>query len=188
MSEAAHPSRQPSLGVRMDVIEAIRTRRTHKLYEPTPLTRQEIEGLLEIARWAPNHHLTNPWRFRVLGPASVERLKAAAEEAKPGSSRKLERAPTRVVVSAMQAGDERQAEEDRLATAAAIYAVLLAAHAQGFAGFWSTPAVIHTPEGRAALDLPSDEQAVGLLHLGHPSHEVQPRDRTPLADVVTYLD
>ena len=172
----------------MDVIEAIRTRRTHKLYEPVPLTRQEIEGLLEIARWAPNHHLTNPWRFRVLGPASVERLRAAAEGLKPGSSRKLERAPTRILVSALQDGDDRQSEEDRLATAAAIYAVLLAAHARGLAGFWSTPAVIHTPEGRAALDLPGDEEAVGLLHLGHPSHEVAPRERTPVAEVVTYLD
>lgn len=172
----------------MDVIEAIRTRRTHKLYEPIPLTRPEIEGLLEVARWAPNHHLTNPWRFRVVGPASLRRLKTAADELKPGSSRKLERAPTRILVSAVQAGDERQAEEDRLATAAAIYAVLLAAHGRGFAGFWSTPQVIHTPEGRAALGLPGDEQAVGLLHLGHPSHEVPPRDRTPLAEVVTYLD
>lgn len=172
----------------MDVIEAIRTRRTHKLYEPIPLTRPEIDGLLEVARWAPNHHLTNPWRFRVVGPASLQRLKTAADELKPGSSRKLERAPTRILVSAVQAGDERQAEEDRLATAAAIYAVLLAAHARGFAGFWSTPQVIHTPEGRAALDLPGGEEAVGLLHLGHPSHEVPPRDRTPLAEVVTYLD
>lgn len=172
----------------MDVIEAIRTRRTHKVYAPVPLTRQEIDGLLEVARWAPNHHLTNPWRFRVLGPASLERLKAAAEALKPGSARKLERAPTRVVVSAVQEGDERQVEEDRLATAAAIYAVLLAAHARGLAGFWSTPDVIRTPEGAAALDLPPEERPVGLLHLGHPSHEVVPRDRSPLAEVVTYLD
>lgn len=172
----------------MDVIEAIRTRRTHKLYAPEPLTRQEIEGLLEVARWAPNHHLTNPWRFRVLGPASLQRLKEAADALKPGSSRKLERAPTRIVVSAVQVGDERQVEEDRLATAAAIYAVLLAAHARGLAGFWSTPEVIHTPAGAAALDLPSQERAVGLLHLGHPRHEVPARERTPLAEVVTYLD
>lgn len=172
----------------MDVIEAIRTRRTHKIYAPEPLSRDEIEDLLDLARWAPNHHLTNPWRFRVLGPAALERLKAAADAQKPGSARKLERAPTRIVVSAVQAGDEHQVEEDRLATAAAIYAVLLAAHARGLAGFWSTPAVIQTPEGAAALDLPADERPVGLLHLGHPSHEVAPRDRAPLAEVVTYLD
>jgi nitroreductase len=52
----------------VDVEEAIRTRRTHKAFAPEPLTRPLIDELLELARWAPNHHLTNPWRFRVLGP------------------------------------------------------------------------------------------------------------------------
>ena len=35
--------------------------------------------LLELARWAPNHHLTEPWRFRVLGPETFDRLVAAGE-------------------------------------------------------------------------------------------------------------
>ena len=52
----------------MDVETAIRTRRTHKAFGPEPLPREELEELLELARWAPNHHLTAPWRFRVVGP------------------------------------------------------------------------------------------------------------------------
>ena len=52
----------------MDVETAIRTRRTHKAYRPEPVARETLDELLELARWAPNHHLTNPWRFRVLGP------------------------------------------------------------------------------------------------------------------------
>ncbi len=63
----------------MDLEEAIRTRRTHKAYGPEPVDPAELEELFELARWAPNHHLTNPWRFRVLGPRALERLKAAAE-------------------------------------------------------------------------------------------------------------
>ena len=55
----------------MDVEEAIRTRRTHKVYEQEPVDRATVEELLELARWAPNHHLTEPWRFRVLGPGDV---------------------------------------------------------------------------------------------------------------------
>ena len=62
----------------MDVETAIRTRRTHKAFAPEPLPREEIDELLELARWAPNHHLTAPWRFRVVGPAALERLKQAA--------------------------------------------------------------------------------------------------------------
>jgi nitroreductase len=80
--------------MRMDVADAIRTRRTHKAFGPEPVPAPVLRELLELARWAPNHHVTDPWRFRVLGPAARERLKAAAEAAKPGSGGKLDRAPT----------------------------------------------------------------------------------------------
>jgi len=62
----------------MEVETAIRGRRTHKAYGSQPVERETLDGLFELARWAPNHHLTNPWRFRVVGPQSLERLKAAA--------------------------------------------------------------------------------------------------------------
>ena len=66
--------------VAVDVEEAIRTRRTVKAFEPEPVDRGTLEELLELARWAPNHHLTNPWRFRVLGPEALDALKRAAAE------------------------------------------------------------------------------------------------------------
>ena len=81
----------------MDVDVAIRTRRTHKRFEREPVGRATIEELLELARWAPNHHLTQPWRFRVIGPETFERLVAAG---KPDERKKLGRAPTRIVACA----------------------------------------------------------------------------------------
>ncbi|HEY2937112.1 MAG TPA: nitroreductase family protein, partial [Gaiellaceae bacterium] len=62
----------------MDTVEAIRTRRTHKSFAPEPVPREELEALFELARFAPNHNLTQPWRFRVLGSESLARLKEAA--------------------------------------------------------------------------------------------------------------
>ena len=56
-----------------------------------------LDELFELARWAPNHNLTNPWRFRVLGPEALAALKEAAG---PEAAAKLDRAPTLVVVSA----------------------------------------------------------------------------------------
>ena len=172
----------------MDVDAAVRTRRTHKAYRPEPVDAKTLDELLDLARWAPNHHLTNPWRFRILGPGSLERLKAAADAAKPGSARKLDRAPTLVVVSAGQTGDPVQDKEDVLATGVAAYIVLLAAHARGLAGYWRTLGILDQPEGRAAVGLGPDEVAVGLIHLGHPLHPPQPSERAPLADVATRLD
>src|SRR6266545_7409536 len=105
----------------MELEEAILTRRTHKAYRREPVDRDTLDALFELARWAPNHHLTNPWRFRVLGSAAVERLRAAADALDPGSGGKLERAPTLVVVSVTQAGDPVADEEDALAGAVAAY-------------------------------------------------------------------
>jgi nitroreductase len=168
----------------VDAEEAIRTRRTHKAYGPDPVPREELDELLELARWAPNHELTNPWRFRVIGPESLEKLKEAAG---PESAPKLDRAPTLVVASTRQTGDPIMDEEDLAATSVAIYIVLLAAHARGLAGYWRTPAVLRTPEGKQSVGVPEDERVLALIHLGQPRQEKPPPERAPSGDYVTYL-
>ena len=169
----------------MDVETAIRSRRTHKAYRPEPVDRETLDELLELARWAPNHHLTNPWRFRVIGPQALGRLKVAAG---PDAAAKLDRAPTLVVCSCVLGGDEVQSEEDLEATAIAAYIVLLAAHARGLAGYWRTPGVLRTAAGRGAVGLPDEEKFVGLIHLGYPIQQKPVPGREPASNVVTHLD
>jgi nitroreductase len=169
----------------MQIEQAIRTRRTHKAFGQDPVERKTLDELLELARWAPNHHRTNPWRFRVLGPDARARLKQAAGTA---HAAKLDRAPTLIVVSAALTGDPLQDEEDLHATAIAAYIVLLGAHARGLAGYWRTPAVLRTSEGRAAVGLAAQEQVVALIHLGPPAQEPSPPGREDLRAYVTYLD
>jgi nitroreductase len=169
----------------MELETAIRTRRTHKAFAPEPLSREMLDGLLELARWAPNHHLTNPWRFRVIGPEALQRLKQAAG---PEAASKLDRAPTLVAATVVTTPDDPvQTEEDLCATACATYAVLLAAHGRGIAGYWRTPGVLRTAQGLAALGIPDDEHFVALIHLGWPRQEKDAPERAPQADVVTYL-
>ena len=168
----------------MDVEDAIRSRRTHKAFAPEPLSRELVGELLELGRWAPNHHLTNPWRFRVLGPAALARLKEAAG---PEAAAKLDRAPTLIAATFVRSEDPVQDQEDLCATACAVYAVLLAAHGRGLAGYWRTPGVLRTSAGLEALAIPSDERFVALIHLGWPRQEKEPPARLPTADVVTYL-
>jgi nitroreductase len=170
----------------MELEEAIRTRRTHKAYVPEPLARETLDELFELARWAPNHHLTNPWRFRVVGPRALERLKEAVGD--PVAAAKFDRTPTLVVVSSTQSGDPVGDEEDLLATGTAAYVVLLAAHGRGLGGYWRTPAILRTPAGRAAVGVPDDERVVGLLHLGQPRQEPRTPERAPVDDVAIYLD
>ena len=169
----------------MQLEQAIRTRRTHKAFGSEPVERATLQELLDLARWAPNHHLTNPWRFRVLGPGALARLKAAAG---PESAAKLDRAPTLVAISVLRSGDPVADEEDLCAAACAAYIVLLAAHDRGLAGYWRTPAVLRTQEGARALGIGDDEHAIGLLHLGPPRQDQRTPERAPADDVVRWLD
>jgi nitroreductase len=168
----------------MELEDAIRTRRTHKAYGSEPVARETLEELLELARWAPNHNLTNPWRFRVVGPESLAALKQAAG---PEAAAKLDRAPTLVVASQLRSDDPVQDEEDLSAVSVAIAYVLLAAHSRGLAGYWRTPGVLRTPEGRSAVGVPDGERVLGLIHLGHPRQDKEPPERLPTGEFVTFL-
>jgi nitroreductase len=168
----------------VDLPDLIRSRRTHKAYAPGAVDRATLDELFELARWAPNHNLTNPWRFRVLGPEALRRLKAAAG---PEAASKLDRAPTLVAASVVASEDPVEAEEDRDAAACACYIVLLAAHDRGLGGYWRTPGVLRTEEGRAACGIPPGETVLGLLHLGEARGEKPPPDRAPVAAVVEHL-
>jgi nitroreductase len=169
----------------VELEDAIRTRRTHKAYGAEPVARETLEELFELARWAPNHNLTNPWRFRVLGPDSLARLKQAAGAE---AAAKLARAPTLVVASQVRSDDPIQDEEDLCAVASAISFVLLGAHARGLAGYWRTPAVLRSAAGRAAARVPDGERVLGLIHLGPPRQEKEPPERLAPGDYVTFLE
>lgn len=175
-----------SANVKLETL--IRTRRTHKAYGPEPVDRATLLELFELARWAPNHHLTNPWRFRVIGPQARALLAREAELEQPGSARKLGRAPTLIVVGVELQGDQSQQQDDLLAAAVAAYIVLLGAHARGLAGYWRTLPILESPTVRAGLEIPATERPIGLLHLGRPVQEQRAPERAPVADIALFLD
>jgi nitroreductase len=164
--------------------ELARARRTHKAFGSEPVPRETLLELLATARFAPTHHLNQPWRFRVLGPETLAALKrvAGAKEAQ-----KLDRAPTLVLTTAVLTGDLVMDEEDMCATAAAIQLVLLAATERGLATYWRTPQVLRTRTGREAVGIPNGERFVGLLHFGTPVREPAPREREPVEQYVEFL-
>jgi nitroreductase len=169
----------------MDIEAAIRSRRTHKAYGAEPVDQATLDELFELARWAPNHNLTNPWRFRVLGPNALARLKEAAGAE---AAAKLDRAPTLIAASVLRSDDAVTDEEDFAAAAAATFIVLLGAHARGLGGYWRTPAVLRSPEGRAALGIPDGERVLGLIHLGRAKGpDKPPPERAPVDAIRSYL-
>jgi nitroreductase len=168
----------------VEVVDAIRSRRTHKQYGDEPVPVETVRALVDLARSAPNHKLTNPWRFRLLGPETRAAIDALVPEQEAA---KLRRAPTLLLVTAMLSDDPVLAEEDVLATGAAVYALLLGATDLGLASYWRTPGCFREEAVRSLLGLAANERLVALVHLGPPASDPPAKQRAPVEDVFSAL-
>jgi nitroreductase len=191
------------------VTAAITGRRSIKEFEPRPVPRDLITHLLDTAVWAPNHRLTEPWRFYVLDGPSRARLGEIARDvttaglaATPGASptvveRKADEAaaawasvPTLLYVTAMTDPNPEIDLENYGATCCAVHSLMLAAHAAGLATSWSSGAVAASDGLRALAGAGPDERLVGLIRLGYPAGSAIDKRgrRTPAASHTTWLD
>jgi nitroreductase len=175
----------------MELLEAIKTRRTIGKSEGD-VPRETIVELIEAATWAPNHKMTQPWRFTVLtGNARNElgRVWAASAAASvpadqrdafiAGESKKPLRSPVVVVVSVRTDANPIMAEEDLTATAAAVQNLLLAAHAKGLAAAWKSGKICYCPEVKQYLGLDPTDRIIALVYVGAVATEepkLKPRD------------
>lgn len=185
----------------MDAIEAIRERRMLPRVEtdrrPSP---DEISELLDLAVRAPNHHLTEPWRFTVLAGDGLERFarviaadaaqgdERSADELMDLARRKAERAPVVIVVSCVPSDDPKVVEQEELASVAmAMENLLLAAYAKGLGAMLRTGGYAYHPSVREELELEENEQVVGFVFLGYPAAERDKTERTPAAEKTRWI-
>lgn len=188
----------------MDVDQAIRDRRTHKFFGGGAITEDQLRELLELAIWAPNHGLTEPWRFSVVSGARLGALQAAIDAAfgamdKGGDAgllefkrrkmgRRLAGAAAVIAVSYRRTPDKPATDrEDYAATACAVQNILLGATARGFVGLWSTGKVMGHPLVRAFLRQGDDEAQVGVIFLGTPAQAAVPRRSHTAADLSRWV-
>lgn len=186
----------------MDVIEAVRARRSVGKVEGE-VSKDEIHDLIEAATWAPNHHLTEPWRFTVLTGAARERLgalwaKISADERGitgperedfiEGTRRKVLRAPVLIVVSTRTDDDPIVAAEDFAATAAAVQNMLLTATAKGLGAMWRTGGMVYNAEVKRHLGLDERDRIVAVVYVGRPKTEPSKAQTRKLDEVVRWID
>lgn len=163
----------------MDVDEAIRARRTLKVFTPETVDEAVVRELLSLAVLAPNHHETEPWRFWVVGPETIARL------AEKTGDQKLLRSQTAIVIGVLRNDDPAVAEEDYAAVACALENLMLAARGRGLASFWRTPGVIDRPAFASTVGIPSEVRPIGVVHLGFPA---EPFPETPERDAGPYTE
>jgi nitroreductase len=160
-----------------------------------------LTEILATGIWAPNHRLTEPWRFIVLGPETrrllAERFgelkaeKAPADAAerrervKADSTRMFLNLPAVIAMAALQEGDEQRRREDYAAVCCAAQNVQLAAWAAGIGTKWSTSPLIHDPLAYRLLSLdPTRFDIIGFLFAGYPAEVPTRERRLPLNEVI----
>ena len=166
-------------------------RRSVPRVRPDVVPRHLVEELLSAAVTAPNHRLTRPWRFIVLGgPArraiGEAHLRAALRETpdlpperQEREASRLERAPVVIacIVRSAPDADGVTRREDRDAVAAAIQNLLLAAHGSGLGAMWRSGVIVDEPEVHEALGLRPNDVIVGFVYVGWPANDVAARTR-----------
>ncbi len=196
------PKAQDRPGPGENVLAAIRNRRSvGKMTAEVP-ARALIERVLEAGTWAPNHHLTEPWRFFVLqGDArgylgEVMGSVAAARESTAEAGRAVAeraatkplRAPWVIAVAVEPAEDPSVPEIEELAAgSAAAQNMLLAAEAVGLAAIWRSGWVTFEPEITAFFGLSPRARMLGFIYVGYPAMEPPARSRKPLDAVTTWM-
>jgi len=179
----------------MRVSEAVRQRRSIKRFTEREVTREEIEAMLDAAVLAPNHRLTQPWRFYVLGPEARHAYGLALGERKARkqpseeSGRVLRDAvaaehralPAMIAVAVVNTDDPERREEDYAAAMMAVENLALAAVELGLGTHIKTGAVMSDPAARKAACVRDDERLIAIVNVGEPSEVPPPKAREAAA-------
>jgi nitroreductase len=185
----------------MDVFDAFAARRSIKSFTDRTLERSEIERLLEAAVLAPNHRMTQPWRFHVLGPQA---RRAYGEVLGDRKARKLEdqaagalvrqkvadehaSLPSMIAVSMRLDENPEIREEDYAATFMALENLSLAAVAMGLGAHIKTGAVMEDRHAREAAGIPEGERLVAIVNVGEPAAIAAPKPRTVAHELTHWL-
>jgi nitroreductase len=186
------------------VLEAITSRRTVREFTGRAIPRNMLEKWLDAARWAPNHRLTEPWRFVVLEHGGSARREVAAQfrryafdtspelpepkrsQTADGSFLEVHDAPAFLYAYSIPDESEEVTRENYAACACAVQNLALAAHADGFALGWSTGRVTRLPGLATLVEADPAWEMVGALFIGEPRRKPRAQ-RQPMEHSVTWL-
>ena len=167
----------------MPLLDLLQRRRSIKRFTDRPVTRAEIEALLDAAVLAPNHRLTEPWRYYVLGPEAREAyglavgIRKARKIEDPEASRTMRdrvaaehRAlPCMIAIALVKSDNPEIAEEDYASAMMGVQNLALAAVELGLGTAIRTGAVMGDPAARAAAGVGENERIVAIVNVGEPA-------------------
>lgn len=185
------------------VTDVITARRSIPQFRPDPISPEAIARLLEVSVWVPNHRLTEPWQFFVLGDKSKRQFgeirrdfrasmfpNPQAPEVQPALQKVVDdtvKTPAIVIFVSQGHDDPELNEENHWSTFGAAYAFMLAAWSEGIGTYFRTSPFRDYPPLREFLHLPPDSRVIGVLYVGYPA-AVPQRPRTPASEKTVWMD
>ena len=186
----------------MNLSDAITARRSIRKFADSAPSREQLVHMFDDANQAPNHRLTQPWRFYVLGPdaraayglalgnrkAKKATDEAHAESIRQSTSNEHRAQPCMVIVSMMQNENLEIREEDYAATMMAVQNMCLSAVAHGLGTHIRTGAIMGDPAARVAVGVADDERIVAVLSVGVPLETPEPKTRRAATELTHWVD
>ena len=180
----------------VSIYQALYGRRMAWRYKDEAVPKEALTRMLETAVWAPNHRLTEPWRFFVLEKGSEARKKVAdlAYEFSMGRNDNPTRAeasrqavldpPIVMFIYSVPGPNEDTTQENYASVCCAAQNISLAGFAEGLAVTWETGGTTRHPDLKKALGAEEDWKMAVMLSIGAPAESTQ-SSRTPVASFVT---
>lgn len=177
--------------------EVLQGRRTIELFLHTPVPKALVKEAIEAATWAPNHHVTEPWHFYLLGKQAIERCldlcfdivsDRKGEKAGEFKRERWSEKPGWLVVTCEKSQDELLQQENYAACSAAVQNLMLYLWKAGVGCKWTTGPITRDERFSDIVGFDSDKAfVVGLIWFGYP--KLTPtQSRKSLAEVFSETD
>lgn len=175
----------------------IRGRRTVDQFQPGKLPDSaRIHKAIDLARWAPNHHTTEPWRFYLIGERAKAEIidlntrlltESRGAQIAENKRQRWSAIPGWLVVNCVAHDEPITAREDYAACACAIQNLMLYLHSAGIATKWTSGAITREPGFLRILGAQPGEYCVGLIWYGYAKRGPRSQ-RRPVSEVIHHLD
>jgi len=179
------------------IAERMRARRTTKLFLKQEVSSELVRDAVEVARWAPNHHLTEPWHFYSFGhqtiAKSIELIRTIVAETKDEDiaafkAKSAKAIPGWLLVTCRKSDDELLQQEDYASCCCAVQNLTLYLSEAGVASKWTTGLITRDQRFFDLLGIDSQKEfVVGLIWYGYPK-TLPTQSRKTVEEILTRLD
>jgi nitroreductase len=187
-----------------EITHLIRNRRSvaPEQYSSRKVHREQLELILTNGTWAPNHGMTQPWRYKIFMDEGLVKLRdflpqlyrefTPIEKFKESKfdrlKARLEHVSAVVVICLERDKSGKIPElEEVEAVACSVQNMMLTTVAYGLACYWSTPGFIYSEQMKKFLGLGNEDKCLGLFYLGYPAGEWPTSHRKPLEYVAEWI-